>query len=86
MKHKNNNDIFLYSKKYTEKRYKEINKTLHKIRKKVNNLIFEHDYNLDNKEVIRLKSAYSNILSFKSYIDSKSYFNPTQIKDNNYFM
>lgn len=69
---------------YSNLRYKQINKLLHKIRLKINNLVFEADVSIDDARVLRLKNFIRKINKYKIYNNTKNKY--TSYKDDTNYM
>lgn len=61
---------YLNSKSYSNKRFKQVKKVLHKIKLKRNDLIFNHDLEIDNIKVTRLKNSYEKIYNKELFQNS----------------
>lgn len=70
---------------YSDIRYKQINKLLHKVRLKINNLVFEDNLGEYDTNILKLKNFIIKINHYKIYNNTKNKF-ATYKNDTNYMM
>ena len=76
---------YISGKIYSQKRYKELNKLIHKLRQKRNYLIFDLNLNIEDKQVLNIEDFIIKLMSRKIYLNTYNKFN-TKYDDTNYMM
>lgn len=76
---------YINGKIYSPKRYKELNKLIHKLRQKRNYLVFDLNLDTEDKKVLNIEDFIIRLMSRKLYLNTYNKFN-TKYDDTNYMM